>query len=429
MLASGVWRLCETPRRKSSFASSSSTQPPVLVLDPRVQLGVADRRADLDREQLEQVLVGALPAAGRRQVPGRDAEHLARGGELAPGPGSARRGRPPRSGSRAGRRAAARSRSSRTRLAPASADRPAIASGRSWSSIDSSATRIRRSSRVAPLEVARQPVVAVGEAAELVVAGQLERRARGRPPTPGRRTRRSPAAAPRGRPRARPPAARRTRPRPRSRAAGRGTRSCRCPIARSRAARRCRTRRAAGPRPRRARGSAASGSRGRSRDSRGGSSARRRRGRRPPPSPRPRRAAAAASVAACRSAGAVGSRHDSAGSPALDEPVADAPHREQVDGLVRDRARPSGAAGASSPRRSSGRRPRCRPSRGRGASRWSRSGRGSRRGRTAAATRSASATPSRRRRSPRAGGARATGSARGPAAGAAPGRRAGAAPA
>ena len=39
---------------------------------------------------------------------------------------------------------------------------------------------------VAPLEVRRQPVVALGEAGELVVAGDLDRASTGRPPRPGR---------------------------------------------------------------------------------------------------------------------------------------------------------------------------------------------------------------------------------------------------
>ena len=53
-------------------------EPAVLGLDLGEQLGVADRDRDLAREQLEQVLVGALPAPRRRQVPDEHAEVLAR---------------------------------------------------------------------------------------------------------------------------------------------------------------------------------------------------------------------------------------------------------------------------------------------------------------------------------------------------------------
>ena len=84
MLASGVWRLCDTPRRKSSLASSSSTRRRFWSSTRAIQLGVADRRRDLDREQLEQVLVGALPAPRRGQVAHDDAELLARGDEVRP---------------------------------------------------------------------------------------------------------------------------------------------------------------------------------------------------------------------------------------------------------------------------------------------------------------------------------------------------------
>ena len=48
----------------------------VLRLDLGEQLGVPDRDRDLAREQLEQVLVGALPRPGRRQVPDEHAELL-----------------------------------------------------------------------------------------------------------------------------------------------------------------------------------------------------------------------------------------------------------------------------------------------------------------------------------------------------------------
>ena len=75
----------------------------VLRLDLAEQLGVADGDRDLAGEQLEQVLVGALPGPGRRQAADEHAERVAarRGGPR--GPAAPRRGRPPRSGSRPGR--------------------------------------------------------------------------------------------------------------------------------------------------------------------------------------------------------------------------------------------------------------------------------------------------------------------------------------
>ena len=116
MLASGVWRLWLTPRRKSSLAASSSRSCCVLGLDPGEQLGVAHRDRDLAREQLQEVLVGALPAARRRQVADDDAELLAAGAQARPEGPRTRRARGPRSGSSPGRRVGSPRRSSRTRL-------------------------------------------------------------------------------------------------------------------------------------------------------------------------------------------------------------------------------------------------------------------------------------------------------------------------
>ena len=52
--------------------------------DPLEQLRVADGHPDLAREQLEQVLVGALPATGRRQVADEHAEPVLAGAQLRP---------------------------------------------------------------------------------------------------------------------------------------------------------------------------------------------------------------------------------------------------------------------------------------------------------------------------------------------------------
>ena len=77
MRASGVWRLCETPRRKSSFSASRAREPLVLGLDAPEQLGVAERDGDARGEQLQEVLVGRLPARGRGRVADEHAGHLA----------------------------------------------------------------------------------------------------------------------------------------------------------------------------------------------------------------------------------------------------------------------------------------------------------------------------------------------------------------
>ncbi len=56
----------------------------VLGLDTSKELRVPDRDGDLTREQLEQVLVGALPRAGRRQVTDEHAQLLVAGVEDGP---------------------------------------------------------------------------------------------------------------------------------------------------------------------------------------------------------------------------------------------------------------------------------------------------------------------------------------------------------
>ena len=51
-------------------------EPPGLGLDLGEQLGVADGDRDLAREELEEVLIGDVPAARGGQVPDEDAEAL-----------------------------------------------------------------------------------------------------------------------------------------------------------------------------------------------------------------------------------------------------------------------------------------------------------------------------------------------------------------
>ncbi len=87
----------------------------VLGLDLGEQLAIPDRHRDLAREQLEEVLVGALPQARRRQVTDEDAELL----PAEPEDGADRQGLPGdpllRRRSASDRRAGRRRRSSRTR--------------------------------------------------------------------------------------------------------------------------------------------------------------------------------------------------------------------------------------------------------------------------------------------------------------------------
>ena len=200
-------------------------EPRVLVLHPGVQLGVADGRGDLDREQLEQVLVGPFPAPRRRQVAHGDAQHLPRGREDGP---------------------------HRPRLAghdllvrdlpgihepDVAVDHPEGRPG-ALARVPGQDVRplVERRCRecvedlpqlpVPPLQDPGEPVVALGQAAELVVAGQVQRGrevARGHPLD---RAARSPAAARTGPRRAPPRAARRTRRRPRPRAAAPARPSC-----------------------------------------------------------------------------------------------------------------------------------------------------------------------------------------------------------
>ena len=148
MLVSGVWRLWLTPRRKSSFAASSSSRRAFWAPDPLEQLGVPDSDPDLAREQLQQVLVGAFPATGGRQVPDEKSEAVLAGPDGRPdGQGFARD--PVLEWARSPDRPAGSGyRSSRRPVRASSAARPMSQSTPSRGEAATSAARIRPSSRL-----------------------------------------------------------------------------------------------------------------------------------------------------------------------------------------------------------------------------------------------------------------------------------------
>ena len=204
MLVRGVWRLWLTPRRKSSLAASSSSSC-WFWASTRANswaLRIADRH--LAREQLEQVLVGRLPAAGRGQPTDEHAEVLAarraaRRGAGARSPGTTLllgdgRGSPMTTVASMSANAVA-SRRARSR----SDERLDVVAGRDLVDRGEDPAELP----VAPLEVGRQAVVAVGEAGELVVAGDLDRASSGRRRRPGPPPTRPIAAAQSARSRAR----------------------------------------------------------------------------------------------------------------------------------------------------------------------------------------------------------------------------------
>ena len=121
----------------------------VLRLDLGEQLGIADRDRDLAREQLEEVLVGALPAAGRRQVPDQHARAPRRRARRTARTGSGlARDTLLDAGSSPGRRAG-RPQSIIPKAARASLPaRPAMKSALSRGDALSIASRIRPSSRL-----------------------------------------------------------------------------------------------------------------------------------------------------------------------------------------------------------------------------------------------------------------------------------------
>ena len=143
----------------------------VLRLDLGEQLGVPDRDRDLAREQLEQVLVGALPAPRRRQVSDQDARasspparRTARiGTRLA---GDALLDRDRRAGRRGSTSASIIPNALRASWRPRAGDE--------LEAVPRRAALDRREDPaelpVPPLEVGGEPVVALGEAGELVLA-------------------------------------------------------------------------------------------------------------------------------------------------------------------------------------------------------------------------------------------------------------------
>ena len=148
-------------------------QAPVLVLHPRVQLRVPDRRRHLDREQLQQVLVGALPVAGGREMADDDPDRLA-GRDEVRSDGHRIPGNDLLGGDLAG--------IDEQELA---VDHPEGAPGLCGRTADDDlgtlgqAGGLERDDDLAQLPVASpqvpgEAVVAFGEAAELVVSGQLQ---------------------------------------------------------------------------------------------------------------------------------------------------------------------------------------------------------------------------------------------------------------
>ena len=225
MLVSGVWRLWLTPRRKSSLAASSSSSRAfwaptrsnswALRTATPISLANSSRRSWSARSQPR--VAGRWPTSSAEPVlagadHGSDRQRLARHALL----GWARwRGRPRRI---------------RASIIPNAVR--ASSAARPIEPVDAVARR-RRDERgedpaelpVAPLELRGEPVVALGEPGQLVVAGDDDRRRSGRRSTPGRRPRRSPAAGRSGRRRARRPRGPRAAPRWRSSGAGSAARS------------------------------------------------------------------------------------------------------------------------------------------------------------------------------------------------------------
>ncbi len=203
-------------------------QPAVLGLHARVELGVADRGGDLDREQVEEVLVRALPATRGGQVARDDAQGRPGDGEVgAHGDGLA--GDELLDGDLARvheEHLAVDHPEGRARvLGRAAGDgRGGLIGGDGLDGVQEPAQLL-----VAAREVVGQAVLALGEAADLVVAGELQA---------GRGvTRRDPLHGPRERPQRAREVRRqergehdaRARPRSRSRPAGRGRGRRRCP--------------------------------------------------------------------------------------------------------------------------------------------------------------------------------------------------------
>ena len=147
----------------------------VLRLDLGEQLGVAHRDGDLVREQVQEVLVGALPATRGRQPAEEHAEHVAAdaqdplaAGAISPGTTSSigiGRGSPSDDG----------------RVDHPERD-PGVVGGARRDDVDPVAWRdaFDRGEDppellVAPLEVGCEAVVALGQPGELVVAGDADR--------------------------------------------------------------------------------------------------------------------------------------------------------------------------------------------------------------------------------------------------------------
>ena len=254
MLVSGVCRLWLTPRRKSSLAASSSrsrafcgpTRSNSCALRTATPISLANSSSRSWSARSQPRVAGKWPTSTpSRSSPARSSartgQRLARDAFLDVD-------------RRAGRPGAIRASTIPNAVRASSAARPI-------EPVDAVARR-RGDQRgedpaelpVAPLELGGEPVVALGEAGQLVVSGDHDRRASGRRSRPGRRPPRSRAAGRSGRT----PSAKATGPRASAAIAivssrTRGTVSVGLGRASARRRRRGRTRRAAGPPPRRAR--------------------------------------------------------------------------------------------------------------------------------------------------------------------------------
>ena len=170
MLVSGVWRLWLTPRRKSSLAASSSSSWAFWASTVANSWALRIATATSLGEQLEQVLVGALPGPGRRQVADEHAQPLVADPQVGPDrtrlAGDELLGRDGRridqddlGVDHPERRPGIRGRAPTRNSTPSRGDARSIAA------------RIRPSSRLRRSRSAAEPVVAVGQAGQLVVAG------------------------------------------------------------------------------------------------------------------------------------------------------------------------------------------------------------------------------------------------------------------
>ena len=175
MLVSGVWRLWLTPRRKSSFAASSSRSWAFCASTRANSCGVPDRHRDLAREQLEQVLVGAFPGPRGGQAADEHAELLLAGLQERPDRQRIARESASSRGCRGIDQEDVAVDHAERRLGVgrgAAGDEHRAVSRRGPLDRGKDAAELP----VPPFEVDGEPVVALGETRQLVVARDLDRR-------------------------------------------------------------------------------------------------------------------------------------------------------------------------------------------------------------------------------------------------------------